>query len=224
MYKRQEISFIKEVYKKLSTYFQISYGEISDTTHGLNYKDFCKRYNLSEYKTYNCLKVLERNGIIVFFESFKNKTLFQFLENPKMILDNLIGNKKNIVKNILRSHESVLRELTPIDLDKISSNCGLKKTDVLEILKKFELENIAALKIKNTDGQIRFLIPREDELAINKISKSLEIQNKNKLSKLKSIISYIKNTHVCRSQQLLSYFEEKTSKTCGICDVCKATK
>jgi len=217
-----EISFIKEVYRKLCNYFQISYGEISDMTHGLNYKDFCERYNLSEYKTYNCLKVLERNGIIAFMESLKNKTLFQFLENPKMILDTLIGNKKNIVKNILRSYESIHHELTPINLDKISLNSGVKKTDVIETLKKLELENIGTLKIKNTDGQIRFIIPREDELTINKISKSIEIQNKIKLSKLKSVINYITNTSVCRSQQLLSYFEEKKSKTCGICDVCKA--
>jgi len=219
-----EISFLKEVYRKLSNYFQISYGEISDAIHGFIYKEFCKRYNLSERKTYNCLKVLERNGIIVFIESFKNKTLVQFLENPKMILDTLTGNKKNIVKNILRTNESVLHELTPINLDKISSNCGVKKTDVLETLKKLELEKIATLKTKNTDGEIKFMIPREDELTINKISKSVEIQNKIKLSKLKSVISYINNTRVCRSQQLLSYFEEKTSKNCGICDVCKATK
>jgi len=219
-----EISFLKEVYRKLSNYFQISYGEISDATHGFIYKEFCKRYNLSERKTYNCLKVLERNGIIVFIESFKNKTLVQFHENPKMILDTLTGNKKNIVKNILRTNESVLHELTPINLDKISSNCGVKKTDILETLKKLELEKIATLKTKNTDGEIRFMIPREDELTINKISKSVEIQNKIKLSKLKSVINYINNTRVCRSQQLLSYFEEKTSKNCGICDVCKATK
>jgi len=219
-----EISFIREVYRKLSNYFQIAYGEISDKTYGFNYKDFCKRYDLSELKTYNCLKILERNGIIVFIESLKNKTLFQFLENPKMILCNLIGNKKIIVKNILRSYESVLYKLTTIDLDKISSNCGVKKTDTVEILKKLELEGIANLNINNTDGQIRFLIPREDELVINQIAKSILNQNKIKQSKLKSVLNYITNTHICRSQQLLSYFEEKTSQPCGICDVCKATE
>ena len=35
-----------------------------------------------------------------------------------------------------------------------------------------------------------------------------------------AIEAYATNNHVCRSRQLLRYFDETKSEDCGICDVC----
>ena len=37
-------------------------------------------------------------------------------------------------------------------------------------------------------------------------------------------IKFVTNNKVCRSTQLLSYFDEEKDSTCGICDVCIGNK
>ena len=38
--------------------------------------------------------------------------------------------------------------------------------------------------------------------------------------RIESIISYVKETDICRSRQLIDYFGQPAEKDCGICDVC----
>ena len=54
------------------------------------------------------------------------------------------------------------------------------------------------------------------------VSKSIQQQQELKFNKLKSSIQYVKNNETCRAIQLLLYFNEKETNTCGICDVCQS--
>jgi ATP-dependent DNA helicase RecQ len=71
---------------------------------------------------------------------------------------------------------------------------------------------------------LQFLVPREDEKTINRISKRILKQQKNKDKKAEKLLEFVENKTRCRSQQLLQYFEEKDSVSCGICDVCLKNK
>ena len=55
---------------------------------------------------------------------------------------------------------------------------------------------------------------------IHRISKIVTQQHDLKKAQLQSVFDYIKNDGVCKSQKLLSYFEETDSKACGICSSC----
>jgi ATP-dependent DNA helicase RecQ len=74
----------------------------------------------------------------------------------------------------------------------------------------------------NTDSEITFLKPREDDITINPIAKTIEQQHTLKHQQIESVLAYIENDATCRSQQLLSYFGEKTNSICGKCSVCIA--
>ena len=37
---------------------------------------------------------------------------------------------------------------------------------------------------------------------------------------MNSVIDYVSNNQICRSQLLLKYFDEKKEKECGKCDIC----
>ncbi len=41
-----DTDLVKQIYKKLCNYFQISYGEGAYTTFDFDFNDFCKTYNL----------------------------------------------------------------------------------------------------------------------------------------------------------------------------------
>ena len=40
------------------------------------------------------------------------------------------------------------------------------------------------------------------------------------MSRSNSVLKYVKNDYVCKNQQLLAYFGEKTNTKCGKCSVC----
>jgi ATP-dependent DNA helicase RecQ len=71
---------------------------------------------------------------------------------------------------------------------------------------------------------LRFLLPREDDKTINRFSKELKQFLFLKREKATNFIEFVTNNTLCRSIQLLSYFDEKTKTACTICDVCIGNK
>ncbi|MDT0559412.1 ATP-dependent DNA helicase RecQ [Ichthyenterobacterium sp. W332] len=215
--------FVKLVYKKLSAYFQISYGEGEQETFSINFNSFCNTYNLNKTITFNTLKLLDRHSIISLSQQFNYQTKIQFTISNERLFDYLNKNKKNaiLVKVILRTYGGVFDHLTKINLNIISNKSELSQTKILEILKQLEEDNIITLITSNTDAEITFLVPREDDKTINVISKTITEQNNIKKEQVQSVIEYIKNETRCKSLQLLDYFGETLVTPCGKCSVCK---
>ena len=83
---------------------------------------------------------------------------------------------------------------------------------------------IIELELVNTDTEITFIEPREDDRSINRIAKIITQQNEVKIKQVNAVLDYIDNEDVCKSIQLLTYFGETQSKSCGICSVCNKKK
>ena len=111
---------------------------------------------------------------------------------------------------------------TVIDVKKITNKTGLKNNQIIQVLEQFKSEEIVAFENLQTDAQITFLVPREDDKTIHAISKSINHQNKIKLDKLKAVLAFAQNNTSCKSVQLLSYFGEKDQINCKVCNVCNA--
>lgn len=217
-----DIDFLKLIYKKLCTYFQIAYGELNEEKHGLNFNGFCNLYELSKRKTYNGLKVLDRHGLIVFEELFRKKTSLQFLVNHNVLIDQIKHNDelRLMMTTILRTYEGIHSQETSIDIEKIAKILNIEASKIIQNLDALAAKEIVKFRNINTDAQITFSQPREDEKAINRISKEVRLHNKVKYNKIVAVINYIENNSVCKSKQLLTYFDEPNSKACGICNVC----
>lgn len=218
-----DVAFLKLIYKKLCTYFQIAYGELSEEKHGFNFNSFCHLYALPKRKTYNGLKVLERHGLIVFEEYFKKKASIIVLVTHKTLSASLVHDDqlRLIVTTILRTYEGIHNQETTIDVEKIAKILTLKPSEIIRHLNTLDAKEIVKFRSINTDAQITFGQPREDDKAINRISKEVNTQNKIKHKKIQAVIDYIENNATCKSQQLLSYFGEPKSKACGACNVCQ---
>jgi len=73
------INFVKQVYRKLCNYFQISYGEGAFTTYDFNFNDFCKTYDFNTHTTYNALQALDRTSVISLSQQYRNSSTIMFL-------------------------------------------------------------------------------------------------------------------------------------------------
>ena len=221
-----DITFLKNVYKRLCNYFQISYGEGESTVHNFNFKLFCSTYNLPSILTYNALKILDRTSIISMEERFKNTAFIQIIIGNSALFNYIEKHPKQalILKVILRSHEGVFDHSTEIFTHTIAKKTNLSEDEVIKQLTALNKAEIIHFESSKTDAQISYIEPREDDKTIHRISKIVNQQHDLKKAQLKSVIDYIKNDGICKSKKLLSYFEESNSKQCGICSSCLESK
>jgi ATP-dependent DNA helicase RecQ len=216
------IEFLKQVYRKLCNYFQISYGEGEQSVHEFNFNEFCKTYEFNTAITFNALQILDRNSIISLSQHFNyqaklqfvigNQELFRFLETHKHF--------DTLIKSILRTYGGILENLLKIDLNLICEKTSMEEDAVLNALHQLKKKEVVDFQFSNTDSELTFLVPREDDKTINRISKHVEQQFHLKEKQINSVIDYISNKNQCKNRLLLHYFGEDTKTDCGICSVC----
>jgi len=217
---------LKKLYRTLSNYFQVSYGEGEFTSHSFSFVDFCKQYKLNNMLTYNGLTALDRLGIIQLSKQFERKSVLKFvIESDKLIQYFEQSPSISIIgKTILRLYGGIFESPTLVKIDLVSSKTGQSINKIIEALEKMQKDGVLDLELYHTDASVTFVVPREDDKTINLISRELEALNQKKIDEVKSVLNYVANNKVCRSVQLVSYFGEKTAENCGVCSVCASQK
>ncbi len=220
------VDLIKQIYRKLSNYFQISYGEGQYATFDFDFNHFCKTYGFNGILCYNVLQALDRNSVINLSKQFKSKNLVQFIVSSSSVFNyiNHHPEHEHIIKSILRSYGGVFDHQTNINTLKIADKASVTEKEVLSTLEQLATNKVVTLNQSKTDAQITFIEPREDDKTINRIAKVIKTQNRIKEQQINAMVNYINNEDICKSMQLLSYFGERNLTPCGICSVCADNK
>ena len=218
------VDFVKQIYRKLSNYFQISYGEGTHTTYNFNFNHFCKTYKFNTLTTYNALQFLDRMSVINLSKQFNRQTLIQFLVTNDQLFSYLENHAPIalVVRSILRTYGGIFDQDIKINTLLIANKASVQEPFVIKVLEQLERDHIIALTSSKTDAEITFIQPREDDKTINVIAHMLEQQNTLKQNHVASVLDYVKQNSKCKSVQLLNYFGETDAKACGMCSVCIA--
>ena len=138
------VNLVKQVYRKLCNYFQISYGEGVYDTFDFDFNTFCKTYKFSSILCYNSLLLLDRNSIITLSNQFKNNVTVQFIISNQSLFNYLETHKKYsiIVKSILRLYGGVFDHITKIDLVKITKKASVSEGILIHTLQQLEHDKI----------------------------------------------------------------------------------
>ncbi|WP_298539160.1 ATP-dependent DNA helicase RecQ [uncultured Aquimarina sp.] len=221
-----DVDFVKLVYRKLSNYFRISYGEGEQSIHGFNFNIFCKTYNLNTLMTYNAMQFLDRCSVINFTQRFTKKSTVHITTTGNHLLKYLEDNShlELVTKAILRTYGGIFDEEVKVNLSLIASKVNTTEANIIKVLKKLQDAELLEFNYKLTDADIVFLVPREDDHTINRVKPYIKELSSSKANKVKTMIGFVQNESICRSRQLLAYFGEKDSKDCGICSVCISNK
>jgi ATP-dependent DNA helicase RecQ len=213
---------LKYIYRKLNNFFQIPYGEGEFVKHSFNFSEFCKTYSLNYTLTYNALTTLDRLGVLQLSKQFGRKSTVQFLATSNKVLHFLEENPNLsiITKTILRIYGGIFETPTSVNLELIASKTGQEVTQIIAVLQKLKKSGLIDFQSFNTDATITFLVPREDEKTINRISKEVTLLNSVKEKEVNAVIHYTTNDNTCKNVQLLRYFGEEDVSRCGICNVC----
>ncbi|MBR9845739.1 MAG: RecQ family ATP-dependent DNA helicase [Algicola sp.] len=216
------IDFIKHVYRKLCNYFQISYGEGEFSSHQFNFNTFCKTYDFKATQIFNALQVLDRNSIIKLSQQFNYKSTLQFIISSNSLFAYLERHKhvELIIKSILRTYGGIFEHALAINLSLIATKTSTSEKQIIAVLQQLDKDDVVDFKYANTDSEVVFLQPREDDKTINRIVTIVEQQQELKRHQVNAVLDYIENDSVCKQVQLLNYFGEDSSQKCGRCSVC----
>jgi ATP-dependent DNA helicase RecQ len=217
---------LTQIYIKLCTYFRIAYGEGIDEQFSFNLNHFCQKYGFPTLKTYNAIQFLDRQGILSLSQEYSEKITMQFIIESKEVIRymSLNPNEEPVILSLLRTYPGIYESQTAINLSLIAKKTNCEEVQILSILEKLKERDIIDYHKKNNDATIIFNEIREDERTINRVSKYLENQNKQKVAQFESVLNYINEKKVCKSKLILGYFGENTETDCGICSYCISKK
>lgn len=217
---------LTQIYIKLCTYFRIAYGEGIHEQFSFNLNHFCQKYGFPVLKTFNAIQFLDRQGILSLSQEYSEKITMQFIIESKEVIRymSLNPNEEPVILSLLRTYPGIYESQTAVNSSLIAKKSNCDENAVHLILDKLKERDIIDYHKKNNDATIIFNEIREDERTINRVSKYLENQNKQKIAQFESVIKYIDEKNVCKSKLILDYFGEKTDTDCGICSYCVSNK
>ncbi|MGC6470263.1 MAG: RecQ family ATP-dependent DNA helicase [Flavobacteriales bacterium] len=213
---------LKIIYQHLANYLGIANGSGQFSEFPFHLNDFCEKYSLNYLKTFNVLKLLEKEEFIKLSEAVNQPSRIFIKVSHTELYQFQIANKPYdvLLKILLRSYGTLFDNYTKIQESIIAKRSQLSIPDVKILLEKLNAFNIIEYIPQNSDPKILFLKPKMNVNSHNFSSSKIERRKNIDIEKANKATEYISNTIVCRSSFLQNYFAEKNQQRCGKCDVC----
>lgn len=212
---------IIKIYTYLCNFFQIPFYSGKGMSFDFDIIKFVKTYKLNINVAYNSLKILQSNEYIELSEEVNNPSRIMFIIQRDELYKYQIKNKieDNFIKLILRTYSGLFTNYQRINEEQLANKLNIKLADVTQFLIKLGRDKIISYIPRKKVPQIYFKSERLDEKSIIFNISQYHLRKELYKKSINSILQYA-TSNVCRSQQLLSYFDEKDSTPCGVCDVC----
>ena len=218
-----ELDRIKLIYNALGNYFKIPVGAGENVSYPFVLTDFANRYGFNVVEVFHTLKILEKEGFLVLSDSFDEPSKVMVKASRDDIYGFQVNNPQygELIKCMLRSLPGVMTDFVKINEETLAKKTGLTAEKVQEQLKKLESYSFLSYAPRNDKPQILFLSEFVDTKHFGLSKENYYDRKKDAEERVKAVVDFVNNDRECRSVQLLRYFNEKTKKTCGRCDVCQ---
>ncbi len=219
-----DIKFIKKVYQSLANHFQLAASTGEGQSFAFEFQEFCKKYSLSFQKTFQSLKIMEKEGLLKMSEGFRQSSRVRILANRTSLYDYQLRHPKmdTFLKVLLRSYGGLENEYGKIQEKTLANRLGISEKEVIKTLLQLRKQNILDYIPSRGAEEISFEKARVPIEYLSISDENLKDRLKERLARVSSVEKFAENDKICRSIQLLDYFGEKSKKKCGFCDVCRS--
>lgn len=216
-----EYAEITYCYEQIFKQYNIAYGSGAGAEIAFDPVEFSKKINIPILKLINILSFLNREGILVLSDEYKNESRLTFLCSPDELYAFQIaqGHFDALIKTILRSYGGLFEQYVNIKEHELIKRSELSVEEFyrqMDLLIKYKIVDYVKGNNKST---LLLLQNRLNKSQIHFDKTYWKFRKDVLEEKLNKMIDYVLK-HECRSKLLLNYFGEYDYETCGQCDVC----
>jgi ATP-dependent DNA helicase RecQ len=217
---------IRTVYQSVANYLQIETGTERKDSYDFDLGDFLKKFKLNSLTTIFSLKALEQDGWLTFNEQVFLPPTIRFTITKERLYDfeNDHPKLEGLVKGLLRAYEGIF-----------DHTCFVSEMMMAQLLKKDIAEITQQLLELDRKGIIEY-VPRKEtpqlsmtrhrvkaeELTINMVT--YRVRKEKLQQRINTMIRFVREETECRGRIIASYFGDKETRACGICDNCLRRK
>ena len=212
---------IKQVYQALGSYYQLATGSPAGESYDFDIIDFTTTYNLNILTTFNCLKILDKEGWLTLTEAVYIPSKLWVKVSKDALYDYQIKHRgtEKLLKTILRTYQGAFNHHVAINEYQLSKFLSIGSDALEKSLLMLHADGIVDYIPQRNKPQIIFTQERVAASNLTYDKAKFDFLKKRYAQSIKACIDYA-TLELCRSQQLLAYFGETNPPTCGKCDVC----
>ncbi|MFN0174364.1 MAG: ATP-dependent DNA helicase RecQ [Saprospiraceae bacterium] len=212
---------VRRVYQALGSYTQLAIGAGVGESFDFDLASFCHIFKFDQAPTHSALRLLELEGWIFMSDASASPARAHVTATREELYDYQLRNKQadTVLKTLLRAYPGMQSDFVDISEMVIAKYAKFPVEVVQQILQTAQNEGILLYEPRKEKPQLTFT---RERVAAENLTIDLQKFNLRKQRAEERVERAIRfaETRQCRSQQLLAYFGEPDSKTCGICDVC----
>jgi len=212
---------IRQVYRALGSYCQLATGGGLGKSYDFDIVEFIKNFKLDAYKTFSCLKILEKEGWIMQTDAVFIPSSIKMKVGKEEVYDYQLKNPKFdlFIKTILRLTGGAFQHYVNVRENQFAQFLKIPLQELKNAFFHLHREGIIDYRPQKDQPQIIFLKARvsADDLQID--HQAYNFRKEQYRLRIRKAIEYAEKPR-CRSRQLLNYFGEMDVEACGICDVC----
>lgn len=216
------INTIRTVYQAIADYLQLPVGVGQGNYYEFNVETFLQHFKLDAVTVMNVLKVLEQEGHLSFTEAVFAPSQVMFLVDKDVLFEfqkNLPAFEA-ITQTLLRTYQGILNNYVTIYERQVAKNARISFDTAREQLEKLNQLKIISYKPQKETPQIYWLLNRAPAASLTINFEQYFARKKNYEERIAAMLNYTINTTECRSRLIGSYFSDKQTQRCGICDNC----
>lgn len=215
------ISTIRRVYRALGSYLQLALGGGMGETYDFDLVSFAKNFNFKAIEAYNALRILEQSGWIALSEAIYIPATLKILVDREQLYDYQLRNRnmERILKLLLRTHQGAHQNYVFIKERDLAKGLNIQAGQLRKAFLMLHQEKIIDYRPSKEEPQIIFLQERVRPEDVTIDLKRYHFLKERHAFRIQKCKAYAEKA-VCRSQQLLHYFNQPDPPRCGHCDVC----
>jgi len=218
-----EIDRIRDVYQALCDYLQVAVGTGKFGFYTFQPEDFARKFSFPFTTVHHSLKLMEREGYLEYTEEPDSSSRLYFLAHRDELYRTDTGSKnlEQLIGMLLRSYTGLFNDYVRIDEVLLARRLSMTADELYQNLKFLSQQKIIHYIPRREAPAIQFLTERVDKSRIRISHANYRDRKVNYQTRVDAVIRYASSEYPCRSEQLLAYFGERGSGSCGQCDVCK---
>jgi ATP-dependent DNA helicase RecQ len=213
-------------YNCLGNFYEIAVGSGFGVVYAFDLTKFCMAYHLPLNSTFHALKLLEQAGYIELTDELDNPSRLMIIVRKEDLYllrhDNPTWDA--ILQVTLRSYTGLFSDFMHISEDMIAQRAGTTRDEVYNAFSQLAKDRVMEYIPARKTPFVAFVQSREDERYVHLTKEVYEERLSRFEKRINAMIAYAEEENVCRSQQLLAYFDQQHEKSCGQCDVCLRKK